>query len=244
MFELIAKDHRRVPHGDSLPMLLSFALHSAMVTLVFLASILFISSPVPQFEGIMAFVAPVLPPPPPPPPVPSEQASTGRLQAQLASADAAPVEMPRRIEPEPVIAENAIVLDTPGVVAGSAIDSPPTPPPSAPPLPPPPPPVPAAPVRVGGVIGQPTLLTRVGPAYPPMAVQAHVEGVVVLEAVVDRQGRVENVRILRSIPLLDQAAIDAVKQWQYAPLLVNGQPASFIITVTVSFALARERTPS
>jgi protein TonB len=94
-------------------------------------------------------------------------------------------------------------------------------------------------VRVGGAIGQPTLLSRVGPVYPPLAVQAHVEGVVVLEALVDREGHVEDVRVLRSIPLLDRAAMDAVRQWRYAPLLVEGHPARFLLAVTVTFALAR-----
>jgi protein TonB len=53
----------------------------------------------------------------------------------------------------------------------------------------------------------------------------------------DRQGRVENVEILRSIPLLDRAAIAAVRQWRYSPLLLNGRPERFVLTVTVSFSL-------
>jgi protein TonB len=62
--------------------------------------------------------------------------------------------------------------------------------------------------------------------------------VVIIEAVVDRDGRVEDLKVLRSIPLLDAAALDAVRQWRYAPLLLNGQPARFVVTVTVSFQLA------
>jgi protein TonB len=61
--------------------------------------------------------------------------------------------------------------------------------------------------------------------------------VVILQAVVDREGRVENVEILRSIPLLDSAAIAAVRQWRYSPLLLNGRPERFVLTVTVSFGL-------
>ena len=75
----------------------------------------------------------------------------------------------------------------------------------------------------------------VPPVYPPLAVRAKVQGVVILEAVVDRQGRVEEVKVLRSIPLLDAAAIAAVRQWRYSPLLLNGQPERFVLTVTVSF---------
>jgi protein TonB len=80
----------------------------------------------------------------------------------------------------------------------------------------------------------------VGPVYPQLAVQAQVEGVVVLETVIDREGRVEDVRVLRSISLLDKAAVEAVKQWRYAPLLVNGHAVRFILTVTVTFALSRQ----
>lgn len=106
-----------------------------------------------------------------------------------------------------------------------------------PPTPPPPPPVDRGPVRVGGAITAPALVSRVEPEYPPLAVRAQVQGVVILEAIVDRQGRVEDVQILRSIPLLDAAAVTAVKQWRYSPLLLNGQPERFVLTVTVSFSL-------
>jgi protein TonB len=97
--------------------------------------------------------------------------------------------------------------------------------------------VPRAPVRVGGAITAPALLSRVAPEYPPIAVSAKVEGVVILEAIVDREGRVEKVKVLRSIVLLDEAAKAAVRQWRYSPLLLNGEPERFVVTVTVSFSL-------
>ena len=84
----------------------------------------------------------------------------------------------------------------------------------------------------------PALLERVEPEYPPIAVRAQVQGVVILEAIVDREGRVEDVRVLRSIPLLDAAAVAAVHKWRYSPLLLNGEPERFVLTVTVSFSLA------
>jgi protein TonB len=93
-------------------------------------------------------------------------------------------------------------------------------------------------VRVGGELKAPSLVERVEPEYPPLAVRAQVQGLVILEAVVDRDGRVEDVRVLRSIPLLDRAAIDAVRQWRYSPLLLNGKPERFVLTVTVSFSLS------
>jgi TonB family protein len=91
---------------------------------------------------------------------------------------------------------------------------------------------------VGGELKAPALIERVEPDYPLLAVRAQVQGVVILEAVVDRQGRVEDVRVLRSIPLLDPAAIAAVRQWRYSPLFLNGKPERFVLTVTVSFSLS------
>ena len=101
----------------------------------------------------------------------------------------------------------------------------------------PPPAVARGPVRVGGAITAPALVSRVEPIYPRLAVSANVQGVVILEAVVDREGHVESVEVLRSIPLLDDAAIAAVRQWRYSPLLLNGRPERFVLTVTVGFSL-------
>jgi protein TonB len=89
-------------------------------------------------------------------------------------------------------------------------------------------------VFIGGLTA-PALVERVEPEYPELAVRAKVQGVVILEAVVDRDGRVEDVRVLRSIRLLDAAAMDAVRKWRYSPLLLNGKPERFVLTVTVSF---------
>jgi protein TonB len=70
-----------------------------------------------------------------------------------------------------------------------------------------------------------------------------VQGVVILEAVIGVDGRVSDARILRSIPLLDQAAIDAVQQWEYTPTMLNGVPVPVIMTVTVQFTLAPPPPP-
>ena len=112
---------------------------------------------------------------------------------------------------------------------------------------PPPPAAPTGPVRVGGNIKAPTKLSNVAPAYPPMAKQARVEGTVILEATISPQGRVTDVKVLRGIPLLDNAALDAVKQWHYSPTLLNGTPVPVIMTVTVNFRLnadGRSSAPS
>jgi TonB family protein len=92
--------------------------------------------------------------------------------------------------------------------------------------------------RVGGNLGPPKKLKDAAPVYPPIAQQARVQGVVILEARVDENGNVSDVKPLRSIPLLDQAAMDAVKQWRYTPTLINGVAVPVIMTVTVNFSLS------
>lgn len=103
--------------------------------------------------------------------------------------------------------------------------------------PPPPPRPPVPPQRVGGVIKEPKKLKDVAPVYPSLAVQSRVEGVVILECVVDTRGRVREAKVLRGVPLLDQAALDAVRQWVYSTTLVDGVPVPVILTVTVNFRL-------
>ena len=92
-------------------------------------------------------------------------------------------------------------------------------------------------VRVGGGVAPPLKVTNVTPVYPPIAESASVQGVVILEARVGPDGRVTNARVLRSIPLLDQAALDAVLQWEYAPTLLNGRAVPVLMTITVNFTL-------
>ena len=102
---------------------------------------------------------------------------------------------------------------------------------------PPPAWTPPAPVRVGGAIKQPTKVRDARPVYPPIAQSARVQGVVIIEAVIGPDGKVQEAKVLRSIPLLDAAALDAVRQWQYTPTLLNGIPVPVIMTVTVNFTL-------
>jgi TonB family protein len=168
----------------------------------------------PPADGPIAFTVPIhfgAPPPPPPPPPP------------------------------------------PGVTAHGLSTPPPPPPPPpatsprpgrmAPPPPPPPPPDWASqdandpPMRVGGTIKPPVKLKNVNPAYPPEAQDAKVQGVVIIEARIERDGTVSRARVLRSIPMLDDAAVEAVKQWEFTPTLLNGAPVPVMMTVTVNFTL-------
>ena len=114
-----------------------------------------------------------------------------------------------------------------------------------PPPPPPPPPPPwtregvsiGNPVRVGGDVKPPVKVSDVKAVYPPLALAAHVQGTVTLEAVVGTDGRVNEVRVLNSAPMFDQAAMDAVKEWRFTPGTMNGVPVPVIVTMMVSFTL-------
>jgi TonB family protein len=115
-----------------------------------------------------------------------------------------------------------------------------------PPPPPPPPPPPGAaptspsgmaPVRVGGNIKTPTKVKNVPPVYPPDALAARIEGVVILEVTIDTEGRVYDAKVLRSIPVLDNAALEAVRQWEFTTTEFNGMRDPVSMTVTVNFTL-------
>ena len=90
-------------------------------------------------------------------------------------------------------------------------------------------------VRVGGRVRPPVKLVNVPPVPPEMALRANVRGVVILEVTIDVDGTVKDARVLRSIPLLDVAALEAVRQWRYEPTLLDGKPVPVIMTVSVAF---------
>jgi TonB family protein len=101
-----------------------------------------------------------------------------------------------------------------------------------------------APMRVGGpgaaggaTVTEPKKIKHVNPVYPPAAQRARISGMVLLEAIIDRRGNVSDLRLIRSIPELDRAAVDAVSQWKYTPTLVAGVPVEVMMTVTVTFSL-------
>jgi len=114
--------------------------------------------------------------------------------------------------------------------------------PAAPPSPPPTPPSPPPafnvhPVRVNVGVQEAKLIYQVKPSYPPLAKITRVQGVVVLEAVINKEGAIESLRVVSGNTLLNQAALDAVNQWRYKPTLLSGDPVDVITTVTVTFTL-------
>ena len=92
-------------------------------------------------------------------------------------------------------------------------------------------------IKRGGEVQHANLLHQVKPTYPQLARSVRVQGVVILEAIIDREGRVENLKVLSGHPLLIPAAFEAVQQWRYRPTLLNGQPVEVMTQVTVNFSL-------
>ena len=100
-----------------------------------------------------------------------------------------------------------------------------------------PPTPPRQPPRISRMM-EGNLVHRVQPLYPPLARQVHIQGQVILRAVISRNGMIENLQVLSGHPMLAQAAIDAVKQWRYRPYSLNGEPVEVETQVTVTFVLS------
>jgi protein TonB len=247
MFDLIAGGARHPFHNPTVaPQLLSVSVHGVILSSVILIPLLLATEKLPAVPTMMAFVAsPVAPPPPPPPPLPKAAARSPEAKPvppTTANPNAAPIEAPAEIRPETVFAgydaggveggiEGGVEGGVLGGIVGGLVDAPPPPPP------PPAPPAPQQPVRIGGQISAPELVKRVEPIYPEFAVMAKVTGTVILEAVVATDGSVQSVKVLRPLKFLEQASIDAVSQWRYKPLILNGLPTPFVLTVTLTFSI-------
>jgi protein TonB len=153
--------------------------------------------------------------------------------ARDVSVSPIPTQAPDRIAPE-VVPPGIVPFDGPGGVPDGVEGGMPLLNIVAPPMPPP---TRREPVRPGGNIRPPTKIQHAAPVYPPLAQSVRREGVVILEAVINEEGEVRQLRVLRSVPLLDEAAMEAVRQWRFTPTLLNGQPVPIVMTVTVAFQL-------
>ena len=177
-----------------------------------------------------------------PPPAAPASPRPAQKPVPAAPPDIAPPAQPPTPAQKPTVAPpsaTAIPASPPEIEAPAR--PPQTP---APPLPPPPPPEDRAAFEKGAVRLEaskaPRLLRRVEPRYPEVADHARVQGTVALDVRTDIFGRVKGLRVVRSIPLLDQAAYDAVRQWIYEPVLVEGKPAEAVFSVAVTFVLGAQ----
>lgn len=208
---------------------LSLLAHTAIVVAVVVVPLV-AADALPALASHITFssITPVVPPEPPRPRV------RPPVDTPAVNPDAAPTEAPQGIGDEPPIADPVQTADLgTGVIFGGVeggADS------LAPPPPPPPDPTPRK-VPVGGDVRAPQKLHDAAPVYPAIAIAARVQGVVIIQATIGVDGQVIDATVLRSIPLLDQAALDAVRQWRYTATRLNGVPVAVVMTVTVNFQL-------
>jgi protein TonB len=169
--------------------------------------------------------------------VPKVPPASGHARLELPDQPVAPLVAPMGIPQDVGIDRMAAQIpdlplgEVPGIIGvGQAL--------SARELPPPPPPVKATgPLKPGGDIAMPRKIHHVAPVYPPMAASARVEGTVVIEAIISTTGTVQDARVVNSVPLLDAAALEAVRQWVFTPTRLNNVPVPVILTVKVEFKL-------
>jgi protein TonB len=224
---------RRQRHRSVLP--LSIAGH-AVVVLVLLVSPLATGIELPMIASPLAdFIETVAPTPPPPPNPPDPGPTVAPPKAPItAPGEILPDRpLPTAAAPDGAIANGPDVETGPGLLGPLGTGTAVTPPPA--------PPVPPAPkfVRVGGVIREPRKILHVAPVYPEIARQVRAQGTVTLECILDATGRVESIKVLGSQPLLDDAAVMAVRQWRYTPTELNGVPVPVLMTIMVRFSLDR-----
>ena len=127
-----------------------------------------------------------------------------------------------------------------GGVIGGIIGSVPT---AAPPPPPPkieekPKPKPVQRIRVGGNVQAARLVNQPRPVYPPLARQARIQGTVRFNAIIGKDGKIENLTLVSGHPLLVPSATEAVKQWVYKPTMLNGEPVEVVTQIDVNFTLS------
>ena len=235
LFDEVTHPTVKVGSRSKYTVLVSIAAHVAIAAIVVIVPLM-ATDVLPAPRTVIGVFAAERPAPPPPPPPAAAPASARAAKAVSSSPDAAPITAPDTIEPE--AATTSSVLGEPGGVVGGIPGGLVASSGLMPNLPPaPPPPTPPRPLPIGGKIKEPAKVKHVPPVYPAIAQQARVEGIVIIEAIIGADGRVQQARVLRSKPLLDEAALDAVRQWMFTPTLLNGVPVPVIMTVTVNFTL-------
>ncbi|HXK09693.1 MAG TPA: energy transducer TonB [Vicinamibacteria bacterium] len=229
----------RARRGVAVPT--SIVLHAALAGAIVVVPLL-VADVLPEpAGGVRAFFAePMAAPPPPPPPPPAPRSAAAVRVAKPRPSPAglvAPIAVPSEVKPEEGLdlggieggVAGGVEGGVPGGVVGGVVGGlPDAPAPSA-----------VKAVRVGGDVKEPRKVVSAEPVYPEIAMKAGVQGIVIIEATIDARGRVVDATVLRGVPMLDEAALEAVRKWVYAPTLLDGVPTPVIMTVTVSFRLKR-----
>jgi protein TonB len=221
--------------------LVSSAFQIAFLAILILIPLIYTEA-LPKTMMATMLTAPPPPPPPPPPPAPAQVVHV-KPQAHLMDAGklVAPKVIPKEIkiikeDAEPDMGAVGMAGGVPGGVAGGSMGGV---------LggviggmaPAPPKPKQTGPLRVGGNVQAARIINRVQPIYPPLARQTRISGTVRLHAIIGKDGMIQQLEVLNGHPLLQQAALDAVRQWRYQPTLLNGEPVEVDTTIDVIFSL-------
>ena len=221
----------------------AFVLEVMIIGVMVLIPLIFTEA-LPKGQMMFLLVAPP-PPPPPPPPAAAVVQHVKVIQTDIVNGELrTPTKIPQKVKmiqedeaPPPSMASAGVVGGVPGGVPGgsmggvigSVLSSTPVAVPKI-----------ATPtrVRVSSGVSQGLLVHRVSPTYPPLARQARIQGVVVLQAQISKDGTIQNLQLISGHPMLAPAAIEAVRQWKYKPYLLNGEPVEVDTQVQVNFTLA------
>jgi periplasmic protein TonB len=223
--------------------IVSFTIQIGIIGVMVLIPLIFTEA-LPKGQMMFLLVAPP-PPPPPPPPAAAPVHVVKQVQSDIINGELrTPTKIPKKIlenlkedEAPPQMAATGVVGGVPGGVPGgsmggvigSVLSSTPVAVPKI-----------ATPqrVRVSSGVSTGLLIRKVPPSYPPLARQARIQGVVVLQAQISKEGNIQNLQLISGHPMLAPAAIEAVKQWKYKPYLLNGEPVEVDTQVQVNFTLA------
>jgi len=221
----------------------SFVLQILLIGVLVLLPLVFTEA-LPKQQLMTFLVAPPPPPPPPPPPAAAPEIKVVKRTSELDNGELrTPTKIPKKIQmikeedtPPPSTGVAGVVGGVPGGVPGGAIGgvlgsviSTPTAVPKV-----------ATPtrIRVSQGVSQGLLIHQVKPSYPALARQARIQGTVVLQAVIGKDGNIQNLKVVSGHPMLAPAALEAVKQWKYKPYYLNGEPVEVDTTINVNFTLA------
>jgi len=219
----------------------SFVVQAILIGILVLLPLIFTEA-LPKQQLMTFLIAPPPPPPPPPPPAtaparvvkPQTELDNGQLRTPTAIPKK--IEMIKEDEAPPTTGVAGVVGGVPGGVPGGAmggvlgsvIGNVPAAVPKAAPVR----------VRVSQGVSQGLLIHKVQPAYPPLARQARVQGTVVLQALIGKDGTIQNLHVVSGHPMLTGSALEAVKQWRYKPYYLNGEPVEVETTINVNFTLS------
>jgi periplasmic protein TonB len=220
---------------------ISFVLQMVLIGILVLLPLIFTEA-LPRQQLMTFLVAPPPPPPPPPPPA-AEVHVVKKIQSELDNGQLrTPTAIPKKIQmikedEAPPSTGVGVVGGVPGGVPGGSmggvlggmLSSTPMAIPKA-----------ATPqrVRVSQGVSQGMLIRKVQPTYPPLARQARIQGTVVLQALIGKDGAIENLHVVSGHPMLTGSALEAVKGWRYKPYFLNGEPVEVETTINVIFSLA------